>query len=145
MLYGIGCDLCPIDRVQKLLAGPHGPAFVRRVFGPEEQAALELTLPLPSGRAGQRLAGRAAANFAAKEAFLKAAGTGLSGPFALREIQALRLPNGQPEYQFCGGSAQWMAQHQLQARLSLVMTAGWLWLSAPWSPAGKPAPPRRIQ
>ena len=40
MLYGIGCDLCQIDRVQKLLAGPHGPAFVRRVFGPEEQAAL---------------------------------------------------------------------------------------------------------
>ena len=44
MLYGIGCDLCQIDRVQKLLAGPHGPAFVRRVFGPEEQAALELSL-----------------------------------------------------------------------------------------------------
>ena len=74
MLYGIGCDLCQIDRVQKLLAGPHGPAFVRRVFGPEEQAALELTLPLPPGRAGQRLAGRAAANFAAKEAFFESSG-----------------------------------------------------------------------
>ena len=35
MLYGIGCDLCQIDRIEKLLAGPHGPAFVRRVFGPD--------------------------------------------------------------------------------------------------------------
>lgn len=147
MLYGIGCDLCQIDRVQKLLAGPHGPAFVRRVFGPEEQAALELTLPLPSGRAGQRLAGRAAANFAAKEAFLKAAGTGLSGPFALREIQALRLPSGQPEYQFCGGSAQWMAQHQLQARLSLRHDGGMALAFCTLEPCGEtcPAPPHTIK
>ena len=81
MLYGIGCDLCQIDRIEKLLAGPHGPAFVRRVFGPEERAALGLDQPPPPDRAGRRLAGRAAANFAAKEAFLKAAGTGLAGPY----------------------------------------------------------------
>lgn len=104
-------------------------------------------LPCPCRPAGpgQRLAGRAAANFAAKEAFLKAAGTGLSGPFALREIQALRLPSGQPEYQFCGGSAQWMAQHQLQARLSLSHDGGMALAFCTLEPCGETCPARRIQ
>lgn len=147
MLYGIGCDLCQIDRIQTLLAGEHGPAFVRRVFGPEEQTALGLVLPLPPGRAGQRLAARAAANFAAKEAFLKAAGTGLAAPFALREIQALRLPSGQPEYLFTGGSAQWMAQHQLLARLSLSHDGGVALAFCTLEPQAEtcPAPPHRIE
>ena len=38
MLYGIGCDLCEVARMEKSLSGAHGPAFVRRVFGPAEQA-----------------------------------------------------------------------------------------------------------
>ena len=42
MLYGIGCDLCEVARMEKSLSGAHGPAFVRRVFGPAEQAALGL-------------------------------------------------------------------------------------------------------
>lgn len=80
MLYGIGCDLCEVARMEKSLSGPMGPAFVRRVFGPAEQAALGLGAeaePWPAGRASAHKAASAAADFAAKEAFLKAAGTGL--------------------------------------------------------------------
>ena len=44
MVYGIGCDLCSIARMEKSLLGPHGAVFVRRVFGPAEQAALGLPL-----------------------------------------------------------------------------------------------------
>ena len=54
MLYGIGCDLCEVARMEKSLSGAHGPAFVRRVFGPAEQAALGLSAeaePWPAGRA----------------------------------------------------------------------------------------------
>ena len=54
MLYGIGCDLCEVARMEKSLSGAHGPAFVRRVFGPAEQAALGLGAeagPWPAGRA----------------------------------------------------------------------------------------------
>ena len=53
MLYGIGCDLCEVARMEKSLSGAHGPAFVRRVFGPAEQAALGLGAeaePWPAGR-----------------------------------------------------------------------------------------------
>ena len=42
MLYGIGCDLCEVARMEKSLSGAHGPAFVRREFGPAAQAALGL-------------------------------------------------------------------------------------------------------
>ena len=42
MVYGIGCDLCSIARMEKSLLGPHGAVFARRVFGPAEQAALGL-------------------------------------------------------------------------------------------------------
>ena len=44
MVYGIGCDLCSIARMEKSLLGPHGAVFARRVFGPAEQAALGLPL-----------------------------------------------------------------------------------------------------
>ena len=77
MIFGIGCDLCAISRMEKSLTGPHGPAFARRVFGPAERAALGLDGP---GPLTPRRAASAAADFAAKEAFLKAAAPGWPGP-----------------------------------------------------------------
>ena len=127
MLYGIGCDLCEVARMEKSLSGPHSPAFVRRVFGPEEQAALGLgreETALPARRAAAHRAASAAADFAAKEAFLKAAGTGLTAPFSLCEIQAVRLPSGAPEYRFSGQTAEWVAAHHLAAKLSLSHDGG---------------------
>lgn len=78
MIVGIGTDLCRISRMEKALASP---AFFHRVFGPEEQALLER-------RTGAGRLATAAANFAAKEAFLKAAGVGLGRLFAGRHSGA---------------------------------------------------------
>ncbi len=121
MLYGIGCDLCSIDRMQKILTSAHGMTFARRVFGEAERTALGLLegSPFPEGRAGQRTAASASADFAAKEAFLKAAGTGLAGAFSLCEIESIRLPSGAPEYRFSGRTAAWVAERHLKAHLSL--------------------------
>lgn len=121
MIFGIGCDLCAISRMEKSLTGPHGPAFARRVFGPAERAALGLdgSDPLTPRRAAS-----AAADFAAKEAFLKAAGTGLAGPFALAEIEAVRLDSGAPAYRFSGRTADWVAQRRLVAHLTLSHDGG---------------------
>ena len=108
--------------MEKSLSGAHGPAFVRRVFGPAEQAALGLGAeaePWPAGRASAHKAASAAADFAAKEAFLKAAGTGRAAPFSLCEIEAVRLPGGAPAYHFSGRSAQWVEARRLRAHLSL--------------------------
>ena len=49
MVYGIGCDLCSIARMEKSLLGPHGAVFARRVFGPAEQATLGLPLAEEEG------------------------------------------------------------------------------------------------
>ncbi len=127
MIYGIGCDLCGIARMEKSLTGPHGAAFVRRVFGPAEQAALGLPLPqaqLQPARSRTHCIASAAADFAAKEAFLKAARTGLREPFSLCEIEAVRLPSGAPEYRFSGKTAAWVAERGLKAHLSLSHDAG---------------------
>ena len=79
MIFGIGCDVCALDHLEKSLSGPHAAAFVRRVYGPAECTALALDTPLPAGHSGAHRLASAAADFAAKEAFLKAAGTGLHG------------------------------------------------------------------
>ena len=118
MIYGIGCDLCSTARMAKSLGGAHGPAFAARVFGPSEREALGLTGGIPDPLSAHRSAS-AAADFAAKEAFLKAAGTGLREPFSLCEIEAIRLPGGAPAYRFSGRSAQWVEARRLRAHLSL--------------------------
>ena len=126
MVYGIGCDLCSIARMEKSLLGPHGAVFARRVFGPAEQAALGLPLAEEEGTARRtaHTVASAAADFAAKEAFLKAAGTGLREPFSLCEIEAVRLPSGAPNYRFSGKTAEWVAARRLTAKLSLSHDGG---------------------
>lgn len=125
MLYGIGCDLCEVARIEKVLRGAHAAAFARRVFGPAERAALgigEGECP-PQGRAAAHRYASAAADFAAKEAFLKAAGVGL-GTFALSEIEAVRLPSGAPVYRLSGAAAEWAKTNGVTARLSLSHEGG---------------------
>ena len=127
MLYGVGCDLCEVARMEKSLFGPHGGAFARRVFGPNEQAALGIAngpAALPKGRSRAHIAASAAADFAAKEAFLKAAGTGLREPFALCEIEAIRLGSGAPVYRFTGETAKWVEEKKLCTHLSLSHDGG---------------------
>ena len=123
MLYGIGCDLCSLSHLEKSLSSAHAAAFVRRVYGPAEQAALGLLEASPTPLNAHRLAS-AAADFAAKEAFLKAAGTGLREPFSLCEIEAIRQENGAPAYRFSGKTAEWVQARSLIARLSLSHEGG---------------------
>ena len=66
MLIGVGCDVIEITRVAKAI---ERRAFVERVYAPEEIAYCESR--------GKQAAASFAARFAAKEAVLKAFGTGL--------------------------------------------------------------------
>lgn len=127
MLYGTGCDLCSIERMAKSLSGAHAQAFINRVFGNAEIKALrfcDASAIDTHSRARAHSIASAAANFAAKEAFLKAAGTGLTAPFSLCEIEAVRLPSGKPEYSFSGKTAQWVQEHNVKAHLSLSHDGG---------------------
>ncbi len=113
MIFGIGTDLCDAGRMEKSLAKQ---SFVDHVFSAQEQAFLN-TLQ------GKRRAESAAANFAAKEAFLKAAGTGLGG-FALPELAVLRRETGAPYFALTGAAAAWARDNALTAHVSLSHESG---------------------
>ena len=66
MIVGIGCDIIEIERIARAIKRE---SFIRRVFTAEEAAYCQ--------RRGQQAAASFAARFAAKEAVLKALGTGL--------------------------------------------------------------------
>ena len=113
MIAGIGTDLCRVGRIAASIARP---GFLARVFSAEERALLDSLGP-------NRRVETAAANFAAKEAFLKAAGTGLGG-FALADIAVLRQNSGAPYFAFSGQAAQWMRDNRLTAHVSLTHENG---------------------
>ncbi|WP_455501953.1 holo-ACP synthase [Gemmiger sp.] len=113
MIFGLGTDLCDAGRIEKSLAKQ---SFVDHVFAPSEQALLN-TLH------GKRRAETAAANFAAKEAFLKAAGTGLGG-FAMAELAVLRRESGAPYFAPTGIAAAWLTEQNLTVHVSLSHESG---------------------
>lgn len=113
MILGVGIDLCDARRIEKSL---EKPSFCDYVYAPAEQTLL-------AGLSGKRRAETAAANFAAKEAFLKAAGTGLGG-FALSELALLRAENGAPYFELSGRAAAWASQRGLTVHVSLTHESG---------------------
>lgn len=113
MILGIGTDLCSTARMAEKL---QKDGFVQKVFSPTEQELLK-TL----GK--KHRAETAAANFAAKEAFLKAAGTGLGG-FALAELAVLRKESGAPYFALTGTAAAWTAANGVTAHVSLTHESG---------------------
>lgn len=98
-MLGIGCDILEIARVAKAIEQEH---FVERVYTPQEIAYCRSR--------GKQAAASFAARFAAKEAVLKALGTGLRGG-KLTEIEVVLDALGKPEVQLSGYHAE-LAQKQ---------------------------------
>ena len=94
MLIGVGCDVIEIARVQKAI---EREAFVERVYAPSEIAYCRSR--------GKQAAASFAARFAAKEAVLKALGTGLRGG-ELQEIVITNDALGKPRVKLVGYHAQ---------------------------------------
>ncbi len=108
-------DLCEVARFEKILEG--GGSFLRRYFSEEEQAYLAAR--------GRMAAQSAAAMFAAKEAFLKAAGMGIGGGVALTEVAVHHEENGKPVYVLTGCAQEVLhAMGAQTAWLSLTHEAG---------------------
>ncbi len=90
MIVGIGIDLVEISRIEAAIAR-FGERFLRRVFTPTEIAYCQ--------RAAYP-AERFAARFAAKEAALKALGTGKRGGIRWHDVEIVASPSGQPRIEF---------------------------------------------
>jgi len=86
-IIGHGIDIVETARIQRMVE-EHGPHFLDRVFTPGEQSYCAAN----HKRRFEHLAGR----FAAKEAVLKALGTGWRGGIAWTDIEVVKDASGQP-------------------------------------------------
>jgi holo-[acyl-carrier protein] synthase len=96
VIVGLGIDLVEVARLAEAL-GRHGDRFVDRVFTGAERAACE-------ARADRVLA--LAARFAAKEACLKALGTGWAEGLGFRDVEVVRDGDGPPRLVLHGAAAR---------------------------------------
>lgn len=113
MILGIGCDLIDVERFKKAL---HQRGFKERVFTAEE-------ITYCTGTHGDKNESYAA-RFAAKEAFLKALGTGLRGG-SLTEITVTNDALGKPQIELTGYFAELVAAKgvlAIQVSLSHIKT-----------------------
>lgn len=106
-MYKIGIDIIEIERVKKSV---QRESFKTRVFSPDEIKMLEQRKnKYPSY----------AANWAAKEAFSKALGTGVRD-FSLNEAEILRDSLGKPYLKLSGNAAK--AAGELKFDVSITHT-----------------------
>lgn len=96
MIVGLGVDLEEITRIGAAIKR-HGRAFLERIFTPGEIAYCEQHRDAVE---------RYAARFAAKEAAMKALGTGWSKGVRWRDIEVARQPGERPTIVLHGAARQ---------------------------------------
>ena len=87
MIFGIGVDVLQVERIEKVF-NKHGQRFLDHLLMPQERAQLERT-----ARPIRFLAMR----FAAKEAIVKAMGTGFSHGVWIRDVGIEQNSWGRPQ------------------------------------------------
>ena len=96
MIVGTGVDIAEVDRIEATLAR-FGQRFLKRVFTPAE-------IRYCQGK--PNTAERLAARFAAKEAGMKAIGTGLRHGITWQDVEVVRFPGQRPSLKFSGKAAE---------------------------------------
>lgn len=95
-IIGHGVDLLPVERIGRLI-DRHGRRFLERCFTERERAYAQ-----PRRRRLEHLAAR----FAAKEAVLKALGTGWRSGIAWTDVEIVLRPSGEPTVALRGRAAR---------------------------------------
>ena len=111
MIVGTGIDIAEVPRIAETLER-FGDRFLRRVFTEGERRYCD---------AKANRVERYAARFAAKEAAMKAIGTGWNHGVAFRDIEVCRQPGGRPTIAFHGKAAEFAARLGT-ARISLSLS-----------------------
>ncbi|MDO9307575.1 MAG: holo-[acyl-carrier-protein] synthase [Deltaproteobacteria bacterium] len=115
MIHGIGVDIAATDRFQRFLDQGNN-ALLERLFTSAE---------LSTCRNRKDAASCFAARFAAKEAFLKALGTGLRDGISWHDIEVVNDKLGKPELTLSGRAAElYQARSLRNALLSMSHDGG---------------------
>lgn len=114
MIVGTGIDIAEVPRIREAIAR-HGQRFLHRIFTEGEIQYCESK--------ANRIE-RYAARFAAKEAGMKAIGTGWNHGVRWRDIEVARKPGGRPTLLLHGKAAEFAARlGATNIALSLTHTA----------------------
>lgn len=114
MIVGTGIDIAEVPRIQRAIER-FGDRFVQRIFTSGE-------IRYCDSKANRME--RYAARFAAKEAAMKALGTGWNHGVRWRDCEVTRLPGGRPTISFHGVAAEFAARLGVKnAALSISHTA----------------------
>lgn len=115
MIYGIGTDIVAIGRFQHFLDTGNA-AVIERLFTPDER----------SGCGSKKDAASClAARFTAKEAFLKALGTGLRDGISWQDMEVSNNDLGKPELKLSGKAAEiFQARRLIGIHVSLSHDGG---------------------
>jgi len=96
MILGSGVDLAEVARIRGSIER-YGTRFLERVFTPAERAYVETK---------KNRFERYAARFAAKEAAMKAIGTGWKRGVRWQDFEVTNLPSGKPTMRLHGKAAE---------------------------------------
>ena len=114
MIVGTGIDITEVQRIAASIER-FGRRFLERVFTPEEIRYCEA-----KANKTERYAGR----FAAKEAAMKAIGTGWSRGVTWHDVEVRRSPGGRPALIFHAKAAEFFQKlGAVRAHLSITHTA----------------------
>ena len=114
MILGTGVDLAEVGRIRASIAR-YGARFTKRIFTEREAAYAE--------RKANKYE-RYAARFAAKEAGMKALGTGWSGGIRWQDLEVANLPSGRPTLALHGVAGEIAKRMGVkQVHLSLTHTS----------------------
>ncbi len=111
VIVGLGLDIAEVDRIEAAIQR-HGAPFLERLFTPAEVSYCE--------RYKNRFE-RYAARFAAKEAAMKALGTGWSHGVRWRDIEVTREVTGKPTLRLAGAALQ-IAERMGVKNISISIT-----------------------
>lgn len=120
-----GVDIVEVDRIAGMLRD-HGGKFLERCFTLHERQYAE-SQP-------KRMAEHLAARFAAKEAAMKALGTGLAGGITWQDVEVRRGPTGAPALVLSGVAAQvatemgitrWAVSLSHTEQMAMASVIGW--------------------
>ena len=116
MILGLGNDIVNIERIKN--SDDYLQHFAARILGAEEQTEIRLSGVAKDPRFRELLA----KYYAAKEAFVKALGTGFRDGIFFRDIQILHDKFGKPELKISGTALKYLQKMTSKPRLFVTLS-----------------------